>query len=71
MVAEATLLFGDSGFRVTAVYGGVGYGPQLKALREGTHLIVGTPGRVLDHLLRGSLSLKTSRCWCSTKPTGC
>ncbi|MBK7893885.1 MAG: DEAD/DEAH box helicase [Candidatus Promineifilaceae bacterium] len=58
VVAEATLLFGDSGFRVTAVYGGVGYGPQLKALREGTHLIVGTPGRVLDHLLRGSLSLK-------------
>lgn len=58
VVAEAKTLFGDSGFRVTAVYGGVGYGPQLKALREGTHLIVGTPGRVLDHLLRGSMSLK-------------
>lgn len=58
VVTEAKMLFGDSGFRVTAVYGGVGYGPQLKALREGTHLIVGTPGRVLDHLLRGSMSLK-------------
>ncbi len=58
VVAEAATLFGDSGLRVTAVYGGVGYGPQLKALREGTHLIVGTPGRVLDHLLRGSMSLK-------------
>ncbi|GJM40313.1 MAG: DEAD/DEAH box helicase [Ardenticatenaceae bacterium] len=58
VVAEAKMLFGDSGFRVTAVYGGVGYGGQLKALREGTHLIVGTPGRVLDHLLRGSMSLK-------------
>lgn len=58
VVAEAKILFGDSGLRVTAVYGGVRYGPQLKALREGTHLIVGTPGRVLDHLLRGSMSLK-------------
>ncbi len=58
VMTEAKLLFGDSGLRVTAVYGGVGYGPQLKALREGTHLVVGTPGRVLDHLLRGSLSLK-------------
>ena len=58
VVAEATMLFGDSGLKVTAVYGGVGYGGQLKALREGTHLIVGTPGRVLDHLLRGSMSLK-------------
>jgi ATP-dependent RNA helicase DeaD len=58
VMTEAKLLFGDSGLRVTAVYGGVGYGPQLKALREGTHLIVGTPGRVLDHLLRGSMSLK-------------
>ncbi|MAT98568.1 MAG: DEAD/DEAH box helicase [Anaerolineaceae bacterium] len=58
VVEEAKLLFGDTGLRVTAVYGGVGYGPQLKALREGTHLVVGTPGRVLDHLLRGSMSLK-------------
>ncbi|MCA9943677.1 MAG: DEAD/DEAH box helicase [Anaerolineales bacterium] len=58
VVAEAKMLFGDGGLRVTAVYGGVGYGAQLKALREGTHLIVGTPGRVLDHLLRGSMSLK-------------
>jgi ATP-dependent RNA helicase DeaD len=58
VVDEATLLMGDGGLRVTAVYGGVGYGPQLKALREGTHLVVGTPGRVLDHLLRGSMSLK-------------
>ncbi len=58
VTTEAKMLFGDSGFKVTAVYGGVGYGAQLKALREGTHLIVGTPGRVLDHLLRGSMSLK-------------
>lgn len=55
---EAKVLVGDSGLRVVAVYGGVKYGPQLDAFRKGAHLVVGTPGRVLDHLLRGSLSLK-------------
>ena len=55
---EAKTLVGDNGLRVIAVYGGVKYGPQLDAFRKGAHLVVGTPGRVLDHLLRGSLSLK-------------
>lgn len=55
---EAEALAGTSGMRVAAVYGGAGYGPQLDALRQGAHLVVGTPGRVLDHLLRGSLSLQ-------------
>ncbi|MBU1001605.1 MAG: DEAD/DEAH box helicase [Proteobacteria bacterium] len=55
---EAQLLAGDSGMRVASVYGGTGYGPQLDALREGAHLVVGTPGRVLDHLLRRSLTLE-------------
>ncbi|WP_126381489.1 DEAD/DEAH box helicase [Desulfovibrio ferrophilus] len=54
---EAQLLTGDAGMRVASVYGGTGYGPQLDALREGAHLVVGTPGRVLDHLLRRSLTL--------------
>jgi ATP-dependent RNA helicase DeaD len=57
IVKEAEMLLGDSGLRVTAVYGGVGYGAQLKALEAGTHLVVGTPGRVIDHLQRRSLSL--------------
>ncbi|HEX9019481.1 MAG TPA: DEAD/DEAH box helicase, partial [Anaerolineaceae bacterium] len=39
------------------VYGGVGYGPQLEAFREGAQLVVGTPGRILDHLLRRSMNL--------------
>ncbi len=56
---EAEGLAGSSGMRVAAVYGGAGYGPQLDALRQGAHLVVGTPGRVLDHLLRGSLSLQS------------
>lgn len=53
---EAGRLCGDAGFRTVAVYGGVGYGAQLDALREGAQIVVGTPGRILDHLLKGSLS---------------
>ncbi len=40
-----------------AVYGGVGYGPQVSAFKEGAQLVVGTPGRVLDHLEKGTLRL--------------
>lgn len=55
--SDAKLLAGDSGIRVAAVYGGVKYGPQLEALAKGAHLVVGTPGRILDHLLRKTLTL--------------
>ena len=58
---EAHTLFGDSGLRAVAVYGGVGYGKQMEALREGAQLVVGTPGRVLDHLLRRTLQLDALR----------
>jgi ATP-dependent RNA helicase DeaD len=54
-------LIGDSGLRSVAVYGGVGYGPQLDAFRQGTQVVIGTPGRMLDHLLRRSLSLDNLR----------
>jgi ATP-dependent RNA helicase DeaD len=54
---EAELLGRDTGVRSAAVYGGVGYGPQLEALKAGAHLVIGTPGRILDHLLRRSLVL--------------
>ena len=55
---DAELLWTGTGLRTVAVYGGVGYGPQIDALKEGAHLVVATPGRALDHLLRGTLSLK-------------
>ncbi|HEV2611925.1 MAG TPA: DEAD/DEAH box helicase [Noviherbaspirillum sp.] len=45
------------GFHVLPIYGGQSYGPQLSALRRGVHVIVGTPGRVIDHLEKGSLDL--------------
>jgi len=55
---EAETLCGGAGLRTVAVYGGVGYGPQIDALRQGAHIVVGTPGRVLDHLLKRTLSLE-------------
>ncbi|MDR7048384.1 ATP-dependent RNA helicase DeaD [Duganella sp. 3397] len=45
------------GFHVLPIYGGQSYGPQLSALRRGVHVIVGTPGRVIDHLDKGSLDI--------------
>lgn len=54
---EAEMLSAGSGIRTVAVYGGVRYEGQIRAFREGAHLVVGTPGRVLDHLLRRTLSL--------------
>ncbi|HEU4812979.1 MAG TPA: DEAD/DEAH box helicase [Xanthomonadaceae bacterium] len=58
-VAEAFQTYAAKipGFHVLPIYGGQGYGPQLAALRRGVHVVVGTPGRVIDHLGRGSLDL--------------
>jgi len=55
---EAEKLFGEAGLKTVAVYGGVGYGTQINALKEGAQVVVGTPGRVLDHLLRRTFSLE-------------
>ncbi|QEW00324.1 DEAD/DEAH box helicase [Microbacterium caowuchunii] len=45
------------GVRVLPIYGGQGYGTQLSALRRGVHVVVGTPGRIMDHLEKGTLDL--------------
>lgn len=58
---EAATLFADTGLRTVAVYGGVGYRKQMDALREGAQVVVGTPGRVLDHLLRRTLDFEALR----------
>ncbi len=50
------------GFQVLPIYGGQSYAPQLQALKRGVHVVVGTPGRVIDHLERGSLDLSALRC---------
>ena len=49
------------GFHVLPIYGGQGYGPQFAALKRGVQVVVGTPGRVIDHLERGSLDLSELR----------
>src|SRR5579859_2190118 len=48
--------------RELPIYGGQDYGPQLHALRRGPHVIVGTPGRVIDHMDRGTLKLDALSC---------
>jgi len=58
---EAAIIFAETGIRTVAVYGGVGYKKQMDALRDGAQVIVGTPGRVLDHLLRRTLDLRDLR----------
>ncbi len=47
--------------RIAVIYGGVGFGPQEDALRDGVDIVVGTPGRVLDHVRRGNLDLSGAR----------
>lgn len=60
-VAEACQKYGSqlTGLHVLPIYGGQSYTPQLNALRRGVHVIVATPGRVMDHLERGTLTLDT------------
>jgi ATP-dependent RNA helicase DeaD len=61
-VGEAITRYGASlGARVLPVYGGQPITPQLKALQKGVDIVVGTPGRVVDHLNRGSLKLDQLR----------
>ena len=45
------------GFHVLPIYGGQSYTPQIKGLKRGAHVVVGTPGRVMDHMKRGTLDL--------------
>ena len=54
---EAQMLTEGTQLRTAVVYGGVGYNAQLEAFRGGAQLVVGTPGRILDHLLKNTLSL--------------
>jgi ATP-dependent RNA helicase DeaD len=58
-VSEAFLRYAAhiKGFHVLPIYGGQSYQPQLNALRRGVHVVVGTPGRVIDHMNRGTLKL--------------
>ncbi|PLX79973.1 MAG: ATP-dependent RNA helicase [Desulfuromonas sp.] len=58
-VAEAMQTYARNikGFQVLPVYGGQNMGQQLRQLQRGVHVVVGTPGRIQDHLRRGTLNL--------------
>jgi len=62
-VAEAFQTYAAhlEGFRVLPLYGGADYRTQLRTLQRGVQVIVGTPGRVMDHMRRGSLDLSGLR----------
>ena len=47
--------------RSALIYGGVGYGPQIAALKKGAQVVIGTPGRILDHLGKRVFNLKALR----------
>ncbi len=58
-VAEAVQTYarGIKGFHVLPIYGGQSYDVQLRPLKRGVHAVVGTPGRVMDHIKKGTLKL--------------
>lgn len=59
-VAEAFQKYAKhmKGFHVLPIYGGSDYGGQIRALKRGVHVVVGTPGRVMDHMRKGTLKLE-------------
>ena len=58
-VAEAFQRYASQmkGFHVLPIYGGQEYGSQIRALKRGVHVVVGTPGRIMDHMRKGTLNL--------------
>jgi ATP-dependent RNA helicase DeaD len=57
VAGQITLLGKHKGVRSVAVYGGASYVDQIHGLRQGASVVVGTPGRVIDHIDRGNLKL--------------
>jgi len=62
-VAEAMQKYAKylQGFHILPIYGGQEFTSQLRALKRGVHVVVGTPGRVMDHMRRGTLKLTNMR----------
>lgn len=62
-VAEAFQKYAThmKGFHVLPVYGGADYSGQIRSLKRGVHVVVGTPGRVMDHIRKGTLKLGSLR----------
>jgi ATP-dependent RNA helicase DeaD len=58
VATDAKILAGKNGMRTVPVYGGTSYKPQIEGFKKGAHCVIGTPGRVLDHLIKRNLNLK-------------
>ena len=63
-VAEAFHTYAEfmPDFHVLPIYGGQDYGVQIRNLKRGVHVVVGTPGRVMDHMRKGTLNLDRLKC---------
>ncbi|MGI8999343.1 MAG: DEAD/DEAH box helicase [Candidatus Limnocylindria bacterium] len=57
-VEESVRTYSSGSVRSTAIYGGVGFGGQVSALRRGVEVVVATPGRLLDHSRQGTIDLR-------------
>jgi ATP-dependent RNA helicase DeaD len=57
VAGQINLLGKYKNLKTAAIYGGAGYGDQIRALKDGARIVVGTPGRVVDHLDKGTLRL--------------
>ncbi len=58
---ELLNLAGERDFTTVCLYGGASIEPQQKALKKGVHVVVGTPGRIMDHMERGNLDLTDTK----------
>ena len=58
-VEESVRVYGGGRRRSTAIFGGVGFGGQVAALRRGAEIVVATPGRLLDHARQGTIDLRS------------
>ena len=61
VAAELSWLYADAGARIATCVGGMDYRGERRALERGAHIVVGTPGRLRDHIERGSLDLTALR----------
>lgn len=57
VTGQIELLGKYMGIKVLTVYGGTGYGDQISGLKRGVHIVVGTPGRIVDHIDKKTLKL--------------
>ena len=58
-VEQSVRTYSGGSVRSTAIYGGVGFGGQVSALRRGVEIVVATPGRLLDHSRQGTIDLRS------------